>query len=215
MLPLLLISWAAPSSVAAIRLNHSASPVQEVSPMGCCLAKKVAIMTLFLCFIPYSDYMVVAFFLYLYFRRLCPFPAFSSRNNVGDSSREGRETALMRCLHHLRAASGERSNLHVGLAATTPLSEEETYRKVCRMGRDAPFLSEDEQRSSPPGSHPWPSFLTRAYGTLPTSLFFSSPNASMLAHVALPSCQPEGGYWASGERSSFHGTSEVWKERRI
>ena len=102
-------------------------------------------------------------------------------------------------MHHLRAASGERSNLHVGLAATTPLSEEETYRKVCRMGRDAPFLSEDEQRSSPPGSHPWPSFLTRAYGTLPTSLFFSSPNASMLAHVALPSCQTEGGYWA-GER---------------
>ncbi len=219
-------------------------------------------MTLFLCFIPYSDYMVVAFFLYLYFRRLCPFPAFSSRNNVGDSSREGRETALMRCLHHLRAASGERSNLHVGLAATTPLSEEETYRKVCRMGRDAPFLSEDEQRSSPPGSHPWPSlhvglaattplseeetyrkvcrmgrdapflsedeqrssppgshpwpsFLTRAYGTLPTSLFFSSPNASMLAHVALPSCQPEGGYWASGERSSFHGTGAVWKEQRV
>ena len=35
--------------------------------------------------------------------------------------------------------------------------------------------------------------------TLPTSLFFSSPNASMLAHVALPSCQTEGGYWA-GER---------------
>ena len=45
----------------------------------------------------------------------------------------------MRCIHHLRAASGERSNLHVGLAATTPLFEEETYRKVCRMGRDAPF----------------------------------------------------------------------------
>lgn len=45
----------------------------------------------------------------------------------------------MRCLHHLRAASGEWSNLHVGLTATTPLFEEETYRKVCRMGRDAPF----------------------------------------------------------------------------
>ena len=45
----------------------------------------------------------------------------------------------MRCIHHLRAASGERSNRHVGLAATTPLFEEETYRKVCRMGRDAPF----------------------------------------------------------------------------
>jgi len=27
----------------------------------------------------------------------------------------------------------------VGLVATTPLFEEETYRKVCRMGRDAPF----------------------------------------------------------------------------
>ena len=64
---------------------------------------------------------------------------FSSRNNVGAPSREDRETALMRCMHHLRAASGERSSLHVGLVATTPLFEEETYRKVCRMGRDAPF----------------------------------------------------------------------------
>ena len=45
----------------------------------------------------------------------------------------------MRCLHHLRAASGEWSNIHVGLTATTPLFEEETYRKVCRMGRDDPF----------------------------------------------------------------------------
>ena len=89
-------------------------------------------------FIPYNGY-VVGFSLYLYLRRLNPFPAFSSRNNVGDPSREDRETALMRCIHHLRAASGERSNLQVGLAATTPLFEEETYRKVCRMGRDAPF----------------------------------------------------------------------------
>ena len=79
-------------------------------------------------------------FLYIYvFDVLSPFPAFSSRNNVGDSSRENRDTALIRCMHHLRAASGERSNLHVGLAATTPLFEDETYRKVCRMGRDAPF----------------------------------------------------------------------------
>ena len=45
----------------------------------------------------------------------------------------------MRCMHHLRAASGEWSNIHVGLVATTPLFKEETYRKVCRMGRDAPF----------------------------------------------------------------------------
>ena len=90
-------------------------------------------------FIPYNGY-VVGFSLYLYLRRLNPFPAFSSRNNVGDPSREDRETALMQCMHHLRAASGERSTLHVGLAATTPLFEEETYRKVYRMGRDALFL---------------------------------------------------------------------------
>ena len=89
-------------------------------------------------FIPYNGY-VVGFSLYLYLRRLNPFPAFSSRNNVGDPSWEDWETVLMRCIHHLRAASGERSTLHVGLAATTPLFEEETYRKVCRMGRDAPF----------------------------------------------------------------------------
>ena len=149
-------------------------------------------------FIPYNGY-VVGFSLYLYLRRLNPFPAFSSRNNVGDPSREDRETALMRCIHHLRAASGERSNLHVGLAATTPLFEEETYRKVRRMGRDAPFSAKMNYAHLHQGSHPWPFFLTRAYGTLPTSLFFSSPNASMLAHVALPSCQTEGGYWA-GER---------------
>ena len=102
------------------------------------LAQIVAIMLGRFVFMPYSGYMVV-FSLYLYLRCISPFPAFSSRNNVGDSSRENRDTALMRCMHHLRAASGERSNLHVGLAATTPLFEEETYRKVCRMGRDAPF----------------------------------------------------------------------------
>ena len=82
---------------------------------------------------------MVGFSLYLCLRRLSPFPAFSSRNNVGGPFWEDRETALMRCLHHLRAASGEWLNIHVGLVATTPLFEEETYRKVCRMGRDAPF----------------------------------------------------------------------------
>lgn len=106
--------------------------------MGCCLAQIVAILLVCFAFIPYSCYMV-GYSLYLHLRRLSPFPAFSSRNNVGDPSREDRETALMQCMHHLRAASGERSTLHVGLAATTPLFEEETYRKVCRMGRDAPF----------------------------------------------------------------------------
>ena len=60
---------------------------------------------------PYSGYMVV-FSLYLYLRCISPFPAFSSRNNVGDPSREDRETALMRCMHHLRAASGEMSSFH-------------------------------------------------------------------------------------------------------
>lgn len=103
-----------------------------------CLAQIKDIMLGHFVFIPYNGY-VVGFSLYLYLRRLNPFPAFSSRNNVGDPSREDRETALMRCMHHLRAASGEWSNIHVGLVATTPLFEEETYRKVCRMGRDAPF----------------------------------------------------------------------------
>ena len=68
-----------------------------------------------------------------------PFPCFLFQEQRWWSFREDRETALMRCLHHLRAASGEWSNIHVGLTATTPLFEEETYRKVCRMGRDAPF----------------------------------------------------------------------------
>ena len=104
---------------------------------GCCFGANSGLLGHFV-FIPYSSYMV-GFSLYLYLRRLSPFPAFSSRHNVGNPSREDRETALMRCLHHLRAASGEWSNLHVGLTATTPLFEEETYRKVCRMGRDAPF----------------------------------------------------------------------------
>ena len=103
-----------------------------------CLAQIKDIMLVHFVFIPYNGY-VVGFSLYLYLRRLNPFPVFSSRNNVGDSSREDRETALMRCIHHLRAASGERSSIYVGLTATTPLFEEETYRKVCRMGRDAPF----------------------------------------------------------------------------
>ena len=36
---------AAPSSVAAIRLNHSASPVQEVSPMFCSVIKRFYLLT--------------------------------------------------------------------------------------------------------------------------------------------------------------------------
>ena len=76
---------AAPSSVAAIRLNHSASPVQEVSPMGFVLAQIVAFLLGCFVFIPYSCYMV-GFSLYLYLRRISPFPAFSSRNNVGGPS---------------------------------------------------------------------------------------------------------------------------------
>ncbi len=46
------------SSVAAIRLNHSASPVQEVSPMDCCLAQIVAIILGRFVFIPYRGYMI-------------------------------------------------------------------------------------------------------------------------------------------------------------
>ena len=156
---------------------------------GFCLAQIVAIMLCHFVFIPYSCYMV-GFALHLYLRRLNPFPAFSSRNNIGDPSREDRETALMRCAHHLRAASGEWSNIHVGLTATTPLFEEETYRKVCRMGRDGSLFGEDEPYSSLPGSHPWPSFLTRAYGTLPTSLFFSNPNAIYWRMLHCPAAKP-------------------------
>ena len=75
------------------------------------LAQIVAIMLGRFVFMPYSGYMVV-FSLYLYLRCISPFPAFSSRNNVGDPSREDRKTALMRCMHHLRAASGEMSSFH-------------------------------------------------------------------------------------------------------
>ena len=96
----------------------------------------------------------------------------------------------MRCLHHLRAASGEWSNIHVGLVATTPLFEEETYRKVCRMGRDAPFSAKMNYAHLHQGSHPWPFFLTRAYGTLPTSLFFSSPNAIYWRMSHCPAAKP-------------------------
>ena len=66
---------AAPSSVAAIRLNHLASPVQEVSPMDCCLVQIVAIMLGSFAFIPYICYMV-GYSLYLHLRRLSPFPTF-------------------------------------------------------------------------------------------------------------------------------------------
>ena len=48
----------APSSVAAIRLNHSASPVQEVSPMVVVLVQIVAIMLGRFVFIPYRGYMI-------------------------------------------------------------------------------------------------------------------------------------------------------------
>ena len=129
---------AAPSSVAAIRLNHSASPVQEVSPIVLFLAQIVAILLGCFVFIPYSCYMVGFLFISIP-SPFKPFPCFLLQEQRWWSFREDRETALMRCLHHLRAASGEWLNIHVGLVATTPLFEEETYRKVCRMGRDAPF----------------------------------------------------------------------------
>ena len=128
---------AAPSSVAAIRLNHSASPVQEVSPMGFVLAQIVAF--LLGCFV-FLYHIAAIWQVFISIPQpFKPFPCFLLQEQRRWSFREDRETALMRCLHHLRAASGEWSNIHVGLTATTPLFEEETYRKVCRMGRDAPF----------------------------------------------------------------------------
>ena len=129
---------AAPSSVAAIRLNHSASPVQEVSPMGFVFGANSGYYARLLCF--YTTQLLYGRFFFISMSSpFKPFPCFLLQEQRRWSFREDRETALMRCLHHLRAASGEWSNIHVGLAATTPLFEEETYRKVCRMGREAPF----------------------------------------------------------------------------
>ena len=65
---------AVPSSVAAIRLNHSASPVQEVSPMVVVLAQIVAIMVGRFVFIPYRGYMIgflLLGYIYLYILLLC------------------------------------------------------------------------------------------------------------------------------------------------
>lgn len=157
---------------------------------------------------------MVGFSLYLYLRRISPFPAFSFRNNVGDPFWEDRETALMRCLHHLRAASGEWSNLYVGLVATTPLFEEETYRKVCRMGRDVPFSAKMNHAHLHQGAilgHPAWHVLMALFLQVSSSL--APMQYTGVCRIAqMPN---EGGYWASGERSSFHGTSAVWKERSI
>ena len=57
-------------------------------------------------------------------------------------------------------------------------------------GQGCSLFSEDEPGSSPPGSHPWPSCLTRAYSTLPTSLFFSSPNAIYWRMSHCPAAKP-------------------------
>ena len=61
-----LVFLAAPSSVAAFRLNHSASPVQEVSPMVVVLAQIVAIMLVRFVFMPYSGYLVISIYIYCY-----------------------------------------------------------------------------------------------------------------------------------------------------
>jgi len=61
-----LVFLAAPSSVAAIRLNHSASPVQEVSSMVVGLAQIVAIMLGRFVFMPYSGYLVISIYIYCY-----------------------------------------------------------------------------------------------------------------------------------------------------
>ena len=69
-----LVFLAAPSPVAAFRLNHSASPVQEVSPMVVVLAQIVAIMLGRFVFIPYRGYMIgflLLGYVYLYILLLC------------------------------------------------------------------------------------------------------------------------------------------------
>ena len=143
-----------------------------------------------------------------------PFPCFLLQEQRWWSFREDRETALMRCLHHLRAASGEWLNIHVGLVATTPLFEEETYRKVCGMGRDAPFSAKMNHAHLHQGAilgHPAWHVLMALFLQVSSSL--APMQYTGVCRIAqLPN---RGGYWASGERSSFHGTSAVWKERSI
>ena len=142
-----------------------------------------------------------------------PFPCFLFQVQRWWSFREDRETALMQCMHHLRAASGERSTLHVGLAATTPLFEEETYRKVCRMGRDAPFSAKMNQAHLHQGA-----ILGHPSWHVPMALFLqvSSSLAPMqYTDVCRIAQMPNRGWLLGrGERSSFHGTGAVWKERR-
>ena len=108
-----------------------------------------------------------------------------------------------------------------GLPPPHPFSKKRHIGRSVGWAGMLPF-SEDEPCSSPPGSHPWPSFLTRAYGSLPTSLFFSCPNASILAYVALPSCQTEvatglreRGLLSTaqvqcGKNGEFDGVSSAW-----
>ena len=120
----------------------------------------------------------------------------------------------MRCLHHLRAASGEWSNLHVGLTATTPLFEEETCMKVCRMGRDAPSSAKMNNAHLHQGA-----ILGHPFWHVPTALFLqvSSSLAPMqYTGVCCIAQLPNRGWLLGrGERSSFHGTRAVWKEQSI
>ena len=126
-------------------LPHRSQPSGEpfsftckaVSPMGFVLAQIVAFLLGCFVFIPYSCYMVG--FLYLYLRRFKPFPCFLLQEQRWWSFREDRETALMRCLHHLRAASGEWSNLYVGLVATTPFSKKRHIGRSAEWAVMLPF----------------------------------------------------------------------------
>lgn len=120
----------------------------------------------------------------------------------------------MRCIHHLRAASGERSNRHVGLTATTPLFEEDTYRKVCRMGRAAPFSAKmNHAHLHQEGILGHPSWH------VPMALFLQVSSSLAPMQVCCACCIAQlpnrGWLLGRGERSSFHGTSAVWKERRV
>ena len=57
---------AAPSSVAAIRLNHSASPVQEISPMGFVLLGYIYLYILLLHYIAICLYIYIDILLFFY-----------------------------------------------------------------------------------------------------------------------------------------------------
>ena len=167
---------AAPSSVAAIRLNHSASPGQEVSTMGFVFGTNSGYYARLLCF--YTTQLLYGRFFFISMSSpFKPFPCFllqeqrwwsfqRRQGNCTNAMPASPQSSFGRVVKHSCGACRHH----------TPFRRRDIQEGL-QNGQGCSLFSEDEPGSSPPGSHPWPSCLTRAYSTLPTSLFFSSPNA--------------------------------------